>query len=195
MPRLNPVQAEKSFSGNRQVHRILLPFHRKLHLTSRSANSRQSMKAVLSQFRGSYHRQSHSVFVYFCISASAITGTAASMKQLIPQSRLVTNFFLFLIFLHFPDLYRPNLYIFTRTGHFAGMTADTFSRKRSVSVNLQMCRTALFAKSTFRRTFFTISVKQRRRQYRHHCKNSSHRAKKLTEKTLLRAHPDQNQNK
>ena len=73
------------------------------------------------------------------------------------------------------------------------MTTDTLTRMNRVAVNVQMGRASLLTESTFRRAFRSVSFKKCSRKDRHDCKDRSHRAEKLTEKSLLCTHSDQDQ--
>ena len=73
------------------------------------------------------------------------------------------------------------------------MTTDTLTRMNRVAVNVQMGRASLLTESTFRRAFRSVSFKKCSRKDRHDCKDRSHRAEKLTEKSLLCTHSDHDQ--
>ena len=74
----------------------------------------------------------------------------------------------------------------------AGMAADALSRMCSVTVDIQMCRTSFLTESTFWGTIWTISLKKCSRKDWQNRKNSTHWAKKLTEKSFLCTHTDHN---
>ena len=99
-----------------------------------------------------------------------------------------------LFYFRFFCIYISKMNILSRADCCAGVTADTFSGVGCISVNIQMCRTSLFAECTLRCAFGTISFEKRSRDDRHDCKYRPHRTQELAEETFLCTHSDHDQN-